>query len=363
MATRKRARTTVGSHFSNPVPIAVEEEEPWRAASSAALHRLAPATTTTTASELQASTATDAANTCLENTSTLQAMDAESITTPATSGMRAMTLYSTRSSASSSASGPCAAAAAAPPAAPRLSAKQRAECTAAKVDVRRSQIPSAGFGLFTTVARQPNEHILCYRGRRIDLAKCDGGQPARPIGQYTIHLTRTSFLDVSSPRAGVARFVNTARNTELSNNTRLVVSHKRGEMEKQAWLVASRPIAADTELLLSYGSSFHVPPSASPLSPLFHQQQQQQQQQSSSGVPGRLEAVSSLHEADHSLSPSLTRDAISLVLCFADDVEWDDFPVEIIESRELLLAAPFQLVRDNVILSVLRYPQSRSRGT
>ena len=188
--------------------------------------------------------------------------------------------------------------------------------------------------------------------------------PHTTDGSVHRHLACTSFLDVSSARAGVARFVNTARNTELSNNTRLVVGHKRGEKGKQAWLVASRPIAADTELLLSYGSAFHVPTSASPQSPLFHHhQQQQQQQQSSSEVTGRLEAVSSLHKANQSLSPSPTCDAVSLVLCFADDIQWDDFPVEILDSRELLLAAPFQLVRDNVILSVLRYPQSRSRGT
>ena len=59
---------------------------------------------------------------------------------------------------------------------------------------------------------------------------------------------------------------------------------------------------------------------------------------------------------------SISSTPLSLVLCYADDRRWDNFPVQLRDASELLLAAPFQLMRDNPCLAVLRHPPFCTKG-
>jgi hypothetical protein len=110
-------------------------------------------------------------------------------------------------------------------------------------------------------------------------------------------------------------------------------------------MAAARTIEANAQLLLPYGAAAHVP-SPSSSSPLFKCDEE------------RMEEENPLDESIIGGAPPL-----SLVLCFADDARWDNFPVEITDSQDLLLAAPFQLLRDNLGLSVLGCHRPRSKGS
>jgi hypothetical protein len=115
--------------------------------------------------------------------------------------------------------------------------------------VRKSTIPGAGWGLFTTIDRCKGERIVAYEGRRID---------GHISGQYVLQLGSNCCIDASEPSSGVGRYVNCCRTQNKAsgactgNNTRFVINRKN----QTASIVAIKSIAADTEIFCGYGRAY-----------------------------------------------------------------------------------------------------------
>ena len=80
------------------------------------------------------------------------------------------------------------------------------------------------------------------------------------------------------------------------------------------------------------------------------------------GAAAAAAASAALVDAAPTPAQSISSTPLSLVFCYADERRWDNFPVRLRDVSELLLAAPFQLMRDNPSLAVLRYPPLCTKG-
>jgi hypothetical protein len=70
--------------------------------------------------------------------------------------------------------------------------------------VKNSTIPGAGFGLFTTCAREKGERIVPYEGKLVHFE-------TDYSGPYVLQLSRTCFIDAQESSSGVGRYANCCR--------------------------------------------------------------------------------------------------------------------------------------------------------
>ena len=120
-----------------------------------------------------------------------------------------------------------------------------------QLKIKRSQIPGAGKGLFTTKPIAKGERIVEYKGKLTtwkEVNHRDG------TNGYIFHITRNRVIDAWSYPKAFGRYANDARGLAkikgLKNNADYVVDGGR------AYIDATRNIEKGEEILVGYGKEY-----------------------------------------------------------------------------------------------------------
>lgn len=120
-----------------------------------------------------------------------------------------------------------------------------------KLRIRKSLIPGAGKGLFTTVDIKKGTRITEYKGKKClwrDVKKTDG------YNTYLMRISRTMAIDGQPFLKLLGRYANDAKGLVripgLRNNT------EYAQYGMRVYLEATRPIAAGEEIFVDYGREF-----------------------------------------------------------------------------------------------------------
>lgn len=117
--------------------------------------------------------------------------------------------------------------------------------------VKRSQLPRAGKGLYTTVAIPKGTRIVEYKGRRSrwkDVQDQDGRNG------YIFYINRNHVINAEPTRKALARYANDARGIVrvkgVVNNADYVIDGLK------AYIEARRKIESGEEILVDYGKDY-----------------------------------------------------------------------------------------------------------
>jgi hypothetical protein len=116
------------------------------------------------------------------------------------------------------------------------------------VKVRPSQIPNAGMGLYTTIARRPGQNIAPYSGQVIVNPRDDEGSP------YALQVKKhpPTLIDAERTNTGAGRYSNNCRRGQCTNNSGLSYNARRQE----ANVKARRNILPGKEIYTAYGHGY-----------------------------------------------------------------------------------------------------------
>lgn len=121
--------------------------------------------------------------------------------------------------------------------------------------VKKSKIPKAGKGLFTSKEIKKGEVVCEYEGERITWKECQRRNEAmKGKGAYFFHISDKNCIDAQHTPWALGRYANDAagltRISGLRNNSHYKVSKGR------AYIVASRTLKPETEVLVAYGKDY-----------------------------------------------------------------------------------------------------------
>ncbi len=119
------------------------------------------------------------------------------------------------------------------------------------LEVKTSQIPNAGKGLYTKVAIAKGERIIEYTGKVTswkDADHMDGDNP------FIFYVTDDYVIDGSKMKNAIAKYANDARGLTkvrgLSNNSEFE------EDGTKVYIVATKDIPAGSEIFVDYGPDY-----------------------------------------------------------------------------------------------------------
>lgn len=119
-----------------------------------------------------------------------------------------------------------------------------------QLEVKESNIPGAGKGLFTTEFIPKGTRIVEYKGRIRTWKEVEN----EDSNFYIFYVTEDRVIDASRNKKSPARFINDARGLKkikgLKNNAQFVVDGVR------VFVDATRDIPAGAEILLGYGKEY-----------------------------------------------------------------------------------------------------------
>lgn len=119
-----------------------------------------------------------------------------------------------------------------------------------ELEVKESNIPGAGKGLFTTIFIAKGARIVEYKGRIRTWKEVENEDE----NYYIFYVTEDRIIDASKYRKSPARFINDAKGLKkikgLNNNAQFVVDGLRVFVE------AIKDIPSGAEILLSYGKEY-----------------------------------------------------------------------------------------------------------
>lgn len=117
--------------------------------------------------------------------------------------------------------------------------------------VKRSQLPNAGKGLYTTKAIPKGTRIVEYKGRR---TKWKDVQDEDGRNGYIFYINRNHVIDALPMKKALARYANDARGLVrikgLTNNSDYVVDGLK------AYIESRREIPAGAEIFVDYGKDY-----------------------------------------------------------------------------------------------------------
>ena len=119
------------------------------------------------------------------------------------------------------------------------------------LQVKQSNIPNGGDGLFTLIARQRNELIGEYSGEELTDAQLQNwyGNDTAPFA----FKARGNFnVDPACERCYSA-YANTARGSNYQNNCTFIVSHQGGTRVR---VRTTKAVPANAELFVAYGANY-----------------------------------------------------------------------------------------------------------
>lgn len=118
------------------------------------------------------------------------------------------------------------------------------------LEVKESNIPGAGKGLFTNKFIPKGTRLVEYKGRIRTWKEVENEDD----NYYIFYVTEDRIIDASSHKKSPARFINDAKGLTkikgLKNNSQFVIDGLRVFVE------ATSNIAEGSEILLSYGKEY-----------------------------------------------------------------------------------------------------------
>ena len=117
--------------------------------------------------------------------------------------------------------------------------------------VKRSKIPGAGKGLFTSRFIPKGTLIVEYKGRVSTWKKVLEG---KVFNGYVYYLKREHVIDAMTYKKALARFANDANG--LINTNELVNNSKFMLREDKVYIRATKDIFASEEIFVSYGKEY-----------------------------------------------------------------------------------------------------------
>ena len=119
-----------------------------------------------------------------------------------------------------------------------------------QLEIKDSNIPNAGLGLFTKEFIAKGSKIVQYKGKRRtwkDVKNEDGNF-------YIFYVTRSHIIDANNYKKSFARYINDASGLKRvkgnTNNTEFV---REGD---KVYVIAIKDIAAGGELFVGYGKEY-----------------------------------------------------------------------------------------------------------
>jgi len=120
-------------------------------------------------------------------------------------------------------------------------------------EVKKSNIPGSGKGLFAKVDFKKGERIIEYLGEIITEAELDK-RAENDIYGYAFFISKKKCVDAYYTPEALARYANDAaglvRVTGVKNNCCYSIWKNRG------WIEAEKPIKAGEEIFVSYGKEY-----------------------------------------------------------------------------------------------------------
>lgn len=119
--------------------------------------------------------------------------------------------------------------------------------------IKKSSIPGAGMGLYTTIPRRKNRMVAPYTGEYVTKPQNNFG------GDYVISLNSPpnappyKYVDARKTTDGAGRFANNARRSDQKTNNSHLSANANS---RDAKVVASRNIPAGSEILAKYGAQY-----------------------------------------------------------------------------------------------------------
>jgi len=117
--------------------------------------------------------------------------------------------------------------------------------------IKKSRLPGAGKGLFTTKAIAKGELVVEYRGRVTTWKEV---QSHEAFNGYVFYINRNNVVDAMADKKALGRYANDARGQSriggLKNNSAYVTKGKK------VFIQATKDIPAGAEILVGYGKEY-----------------------------------------------------------------------------------------------------------
>ena len=121
--------------------------------------------------------------------------------------------------------------------------------------VKKSRIPNAGKGLYTTSRIRKGDIIVEYKGEKITWAECERrNEKTAEHMAYFFFISKNNSIDGSKTLDSLARYVNDAAGTTQSKKIRNNAEYQ--VIKSKAYVVATKNIPAGSEIFVQYGQDY-----------------------------------------------------------------------------------------------------------
>ncbi len=123
--------------------------------------------------------------------------------------------------------------------------------------LKKSLIPGAGKGLFVKNEVKKGEIVCEYEGEIVPWSVCEKRAEEGHEG-YAFFITKNRCVDAYFTKEAIGRYANDAKGIGrvegLKNNAQYEIKTRQGE--KRVFIVATRTIKANDEVLVDYGKDY-----------------------------------------------------------------------------------------------------------
>ena len=123
--------------------------------------------------------------------------------------------------------------------------------------LKKSLIPGAGKGLFVKSEVKKGEIVCEYEGEIVPWSVCEKRAEEGHEG-YAFFITKNRCVDAYFTKEAIGRYANDAKGIGrvegLKNNAQYEIKTRQGE--KRVFIVATRTIKANDEILVDYGKDY-----------------------------------------------------------------------------------------------------------
>lgn len=121
--------------------------------------------------------------------------------------------------------------------------------------IKKSKIPGAGKGLFTTTPIKKGDIVIEYEGQKMTWKEClKKGEERGRYSSYVFYVTRNNCVDPEDMLEALGRYANDAKGRTkvkgLKNNSEYQV------IKGVPYIVATRNIPAKSEIYVDYGEDY-----------------------------------------------------------------------------------------------------------
>jgi len=119
--------------------------------------------------------------------------------------------------------------------------------------VKKSKLPDAGKGLFTTTRIKKGEAVVEYLGEKLTWKQAEWRYRKSESMAYVFYISAKNCIDAQPFPDALARYANDAKATlvkKVKNNSEYQI------IKRKAFIVATKSIPANSEILVDYGDDY-----------------------------------------------------------------------------------------------------------